>query len=551
MLKRLNARTRIALVVLASVLPVLGLALYGVNQQRNTAESEERSDLRLVAELTAKRPAQVIEGARQLLFAMSGNVDELLADRATCHAYFKPMVLASEGIYHSMGLILPGGELFCTSADPAASGSIDLSDRLHYRLAAASGRFAVGEYQIGRVTKRPSINFGYPVLDADRKLRAVLFVSLDLARFIEQGELRQAEQQLFRRHAGRVVTLLDRNGTVLAQYPKLHAVIGEKLPNPAVLQQLLNVNSGIFKAIDLDGVNRIYAVESVGANPDGVAPIRVAVSAPETLIYTEANQALQRMIVGAVLLTILMLVVVWYGTTVMVLRPFRALLEMAGRMRAGDFSARTGLGESNEEFARLGAAFDAMASELQQRDDQLRQAMQQLTELSITDQLTGLPNRRYLWDRLGAELLRAQRKRAPLSVILFDVDLFKQFNDRWGHEAGDLVLKNIAYAIRRVVRGSDVVARHGGEEFVIVMPEATEAVAVARADELRSEISALRLTYGGQPLDAITVSVGIACSRESTETAEAMVRTADHAMYEAKQAGRNRTVVKQLQTPAA
>ena len=112
------------------------------------------------------------------------------------------------------------------------------------------------------------------------------------------------------------------------------------------------------------------------------------------------------------------------------------------------------------------------------------------------------------------------------------------------------MLKNIAHVIRKVVRGSDVVARHGGEEFVIVMPETREDVAATRAEELRSEIAALRLTYNGQDLGAITVSVGVVCSLRSTETAEELVRIADHAMYEAKQGGRNRIVLKRLDAAA-
>lgn len=199
MFQRFNARTRIMLVVLASVLPVLGLAVYSGVQQRSVAEAAEHGNLRLIAELTAKRPGQIIEGARQLLFAMAGKLDELRADRNACHAYFKPLVSASAGLYHSAGLILPDGELFCSSGAPESGVRIDLTDRLHFSLAAASGKFTVGEYQIDRVTLKQSINFGYPVLDADQKLRAVLFVSLDLARFIEQGELRQAEVQ---QHAG-------------------------------------------------------------------------------------------------------------------------------------------------------------------------------------------------------------------------------------------------------------------------------------------------------------------------------------------------------------
>jgi diguanylate cyclase (GGDEF)-like protein len=538
-LENINARTRIVLVVLASALPMLALALYDGLHQRREAEAGERKQLRLIAELTAKRPAQVIDGAHQLLFAMTRNVDDLLAGREACQAYFQPMVPASGGFYHSMGLVLPSGELFCTSAAPAPGASIDLNDRLHFRLAASSGKFAVGEYQIGGVTRRQSINFGYPALDIDHRLRAVLFVSLDLEKFIEQGELRQAGEQ---QGQGRVVTIIDRNGTVLAQYPGSGARIGEKMPESQVLQQVMNLKSGMFTASDQAGVRRIHAVESVGTNPDGVAPLRVIVSSPEPMIYAEANRALMRTILGAVLVTILMIIVAWYGTSVFVLRPFRALLEMADKVRAGDFTARTGSGGGREEFVRLGAAFDAMAGELQTRDRELKQVLRQLNEQAVTDQLTGLPNRRYLWDVLDAELMRARRKQAPLAVMMLDIDHFKEFNDRRGHEAGDLVLKNVAHALRKVVRGSDIVARHGGEEFVIVLPEATEDVARARAEALRDEIAELRLTYGGAALEAITVSVGIAVSTDLHESAEELVRAADDAMYEAKHAGRDRVV---------
>jgi diguanylate cyclase (GGDEF)-like protein len=237
------------------------------------------------------------------------------------------------------------------------------------------------------------------------------------------------------------------------------------------------------------------------------------------------------------------MVIAWIGAEVVVVRRFRVLLDMAERVRAGDLGARSGFENGREELTRLGIAMDAMAQELQARDAELKRVMQQLNELAVTDQLTGLPNRRYLWDRLGAELMRARRKGAPLSVLLFDIDYFKAFNDRWGHEAGDLVLRNVAHAIRRVVRGSDIVARHGGEEFVIVLPEAGEDIALARADELRREISALRLTFGGEALDTITVSVGVVCSRDAGDSAEDLVRAADHAMYEAKQGGRDRVVL--------
>ncbi len=538
MFQNINARTRILLVLLVYTLLMFVLVLYVVLQLRNEAEDDERRHLRLIAELTARHPAQLIESAQQFLYALSGNVSPLLSDPRRCHDFLRVLQQSNASRYHSIGLILPDGKLFCNSVDP--DSRVDLSDRLYYRLAAESGQFAIGEHQIGRATKRHGLNFGYPVMDANGKLLAVLNVALDLAKFAERGAMRQMDAA-----DGHVMTIVDRNGIILAHYPGSSYRIGEKISDPVVLKQAFAMDSGMFTATVPGGVRQIFAVESVGNNPDGISPIRVMVSSPESIIYAEANRVQLRMLVGAGLLLLLMFLVIWFGANVLVLRPFRVLLDMAEKVRSGDFSARTGMAGSHE-LARLGGALDMMAEELSVREDKLKQAMLQLNEQAVTDQLTGLPNRRYLWERLEAELMRAQRKQATLSVLLFDIDLFKQLNDRWGHAAGDLVLRNIAHVTRKVVRGSDVVARYGGEEFVIVMPESGEEVAAARAEELCREVAALRLSYNGQELGVITVSVGVVCSHQNTQSAEQLVRLADQAMYEAKQGGRNRIVLKRL-----
>ncbi|MEN9783161.1 MAG: hypothetical protein RJA24_504, partial [Pseudomonadota bacterium] len=143
-------------------------------------------------------------------------------------------------------------------------------------------------------------------------------------------------------------------------------------------------------------------------------------------------------------------------------------------------------------------------------------------------------------------LARARRKRMPMAVMLFDIDHFKLLNDQWGHEAGDMVLQGIAQVVRRVVRGTDIVARHGGEEFVVVMPEASEAVALLRARELRVRIAEMSVNYQGQSLGAVTISIGVAVSADASQSGELLVREADAAMYEAKTSGRDQVVVRKV-----
>jgi len=198
-----------------------------------------------------------------------------------------------------------------------------------------------------------------------------------------------------------------------------------------------------------------------------------------------------------------------------------------------------------EEISRLGEAFDQMAQSLQERDAELQRALRETRELAITDPLTGLHNRRYLWELLGRELLKARRNRTPVAAILADIDHFKRFNDTWGHESGDLVLKRVADVIREHVRGSDIGCRYGGEELAVILPDTMLEVAVDRAERIRSGVAALRLEYGGKPLDTITLSFGVAIFPQHADNAEALLRAADEALYEAKRAGRNRVMVSQ------
>lgn len=166
-----------------------------------------------------------------------------------------------------------------------------------------------------------------------------------------------------------------------------------------------------------------------------------------------------------------------------------------------------------------------------------------LRQQSIRDPLTGLFNRRYLEESMERELARAERKAAPLALIMIDVDQFKQFNDTFGHEAGDLVLREIGLLLKAYVRGGDIACRYGGEEFTVLMPETTLATARQRAEGLRGEVRRLQLQQSGQMLGAITISLGVALYPEHGNSLEMLLRAADVALYEAKGAGRDKIVV--------
>lgn len=194
-------------------------------------------------------------------------------------------------------------------------------------------------------------------------------------------------------------------------------------------------------------------------------------------------------------------------------------------------------------FIILGAA-TLLASETVRRAQRLRY-------LSTHDRLTGLSNRRHLEERAAIEIERARRHKRVIAVAMMDVDHFKKFNDTFGHVAGDVVLRMIAGTIRENVRSSDAVARYGGEEFVLLFPEAGEQEALERLDAIRRRIAASRVVVVGhaQPHN-ITVSAGLAMYPADGRTFDAVLECADHRMFEAKQAGRDRTVGSRRHTPA-
>ncbi|HWE87337.1 MAG TPA: diguanylate cyclase [Terracidiphilus sp.] len=166
-----------------------------------------------------------------------------------------------------------------------------------------------------------------------------------------------------------------------------------------------------------------------------------------------------------------------------------------------------------------------------------------LENQSIRDALTGLFNRHFMQLSLERELSRAARKKQALAVLMLDVDHFKQFNDTYGHAAGDAVLKAIAKSVQAAIREEDVACRYGGEEFTILLPDVTPAAAYERADALLQAIAHLHVGFGVQTFTDLTASIGIALHPDDGSTAEMLLRRADKALYHSKRQGRNQVAL--------
>jgi diguanylate cyclase (GGDEF)-like protein len=170
------------------------------------------------------------------------------------------------------------------------------------------------------------------------------------------------------------------------------------------------------------------------------------------------------------------------------------------------------------------------------------QLREKLRDQSIRDPLTSLFNRRYTEETLTRELHRAERSRQELAVLAIDVDHFKRFNDTFGHQAGDQVLRELAAVLTGRTRAGDIVSRMGGEELLVVLPAANLADAMEKADQIRVAVSELQVKHLNRDLGQVTISTGVAVFPHHGRDGDALIRAADAALYQAKREGRNRVV---------
>ena len=218
-----------------------------------------------------------------------------------------------------------------------------------------------------------------------------------------------------------------------------------------------------------------------------------------------------------------------YVLGLLVIHPLNRLAQGAATVAEGDLAVDIPV-IGGGEVGRLTTIFNHMVA-------RLREGREALERLTVTDGLTGLYNRRRLMEMLGAEAERAQRGAGPFTVLMIDVDHFKQYNDTHGHQAGDKVLARVGEVLRDVIRQIDTAARYGGEEFLLLLPQTGAEAAADVAERLRKQVSSAALDG-----EAVTVSVGVAEFPGNGGTVEAVIAAADAALYRAKADGRDRVV---------
>jgi diguanylate cyclase (GGDEF)-like protein len=223
----------------------------------------------------------------------------------------------------------------------------------------------------------------------------------------------------------------------------------------------------------------------------------------------------------------------------------RAMLVLENRLSAGAFAgdrldAVMLIAGQLAVSLHNAVLYHTLEERVADRTAALRTANDKLAALSVTDELTGLPNRRRFTDVLDETWTGEHPDGRRVAVAMIDIDHFKRFNDRYGHPAGDACLRRVAQAMQATTRGSDTICRYGGEEFVMILPDTDVDRAVAVGERVRAAVAALAIPHSDNPGGVVSISVGVAAAAPAGTTAAELLAAADGALYEAKGAGRNR-----------
>ena len=361
-------RARLLLLILLAVLPMLGLMLYTYAEQRHQAASEVEQNALRLSRLAASNHDQLIESTHQLLIALALLPQVRNGNAADCSALFAD-ILKGFPSYANLGAVKPNGDLFC-SALPSST-VVNVADRAYFQRALQTRAFAIGDYQIGRITGKPSVGVAYPIGEAGA-VQGVVFVSIDLAWFNQLA----AEAQL---PPNTSLTVIDSKGTILARYPDAQLWVGQSLPETPLVKAILLQGTGTAEAPGLDGVSQLYAFSPLRGGTS--APnAYVSIGIPAAAAFAEVDRRLARDLSGLGIVAGLALLAAWVGADLFILRGVAVLVNATQRLAAGDLRARTGLSRGNGALSTLARNFDAMAEALQQREHQRQQSAEALRE---------------------------------------------------------------------------------------------------------------------------------------------------------------------------
>jgi PAS domain S-box-containing protein len=347
-----SLRVRLLLPVLVAIAPGFALIFYAAHSQRALLEREAAGSVVRAARLAAEQQQRTIDSARGMLVALAQNRAVLSRDPAGC-SQIATTLLGRLPHFSNIGAGDPDGDAFCNAVPVVRPVSI--RDRRYFQAALLDRTFSVGEYQVSRARKKPSLNFGYPAFDGAGSIQAIVFGGIDLS-FIERqlAELRLPDQSW--------AVITDHAGMVLAGEPAGAFRPGSPI-DPELLERMRQPSVDVAELGGGDGVQRLFAFRTITVDSD--TAMRIAVGIPTASVYGPVNRIFRRTLLGYTLVGTLALVFASLAGHLLLVRRLKAVISAARRLSRGDYAARTGLRPTGDELGDLIRAFDEMATSLE------------------------------------------------------------------------------------------------------------------------------------------------------------------------------------------
>jgi diguanylate cyclase (GGDEF)-like protein len=497
---RLHNKKRpvIRLIVLATGLAcacLIGFCAWFILSERQTQVRENEVATSNVARMVAIQVASAMKATSMALENVTERVESDGTGDAALARLHEHLMSLAKTVPELHGLFVYGadGEWLSTSLPEPIKGNNSDREYFKYHQSNVSRAIHIGRPIKSRSTGAWIIPVSQRINAHDGTFAGVALVTLRI-NFFER-----TYEELNIGASGAVLLALS-DGTAVYRRPFDEKVIGTDLSGGSIFKALRSRGAGSsFLLAKVDNIERMYSYRDVDAFPFYVA---VGLAKDEIL----ANWQKSSLLIGLIALLI------------------NALLMVFAKKLITQIMIR-----------------DRLDAKLHAYSEQLREHNAGLHLLANTDKLTSLANRRLFDDVLEQEFRRAQRARTPLSLIMIDLDYFKQFNDHYGHPAGDACLRSAAQVLSAlIVRAGDLAARYGGEEFVVLLPNTSGAGALAVAERIRHTIESLQMPHRHSPKGVLTASLGVAAIEDgSFATAGELIEEADKNLYIAKHDGKN------------
>ncbi|MFQ5914814.1 MAG: ATP-binding protein [Nitrospinota bacterium] len=365
-------RARLLFLAALALCPVIALFLITAREQRLQAIADVESDALWVARLITSERARLIQEiweTRSFLAELASHSSVREGDFAKCRMAFSQRLKESSP-YLNLGVIRPNGQIAC-SALPV-DGPVNLADRAYFWRALKSRDFAVGEFEIDRLTTKASISFGFPILDDDGSVQGVVFASLALPQLSKFAGETPLPKQF-------IVTLMDQNGAILARSHDPKKWVGQHLSEDRLFRKILTQGQGVQEHWGEDGLPYLLAFTTLRFQPDA-GGLYLTIAIPEKIAFGHAEQTLMRNIFTLFSVTIFALLAAWFAGKRILLQPINALVGATKRLASGDLGTRTGLPHGQGELGQLARSFDEMAENLERQKAEAERANKEIRE---------------------------------------------------------------------------------------------------------------------------------------------------------------------------